>query len=42
MLDATPLHAETVPVPANPEEPPLAPHDPTDPGPQDHCGSPEG
>jgi hypothetical protein len=26
---------ETMPPPPNPEEPPLAPHDPVDPGPQD-------
>jgi len=35
MHERTTLLGETVPVPSNPEQPPLAPHDPTDPGPQD-------
>jgi hypothetical protein len=35
MLDFSPVHDETIPVPGDPQGPPLAPHDPTDPGPQD-------
>lgn len=35
MLDKTSPRGESVPVPPNPEQPPLAPHDPTGPGPQD-------
>jgi hypothetical protein len=35
MLEKTSPRGETVPAPPNPEQPPLAPHDPTDPGPQD-------
>jgi hypothetical protein len=28
------MRSETIPTPANPESPPLAPHDPPDPAPQ--------
>jgi len=35
MLAKTSPRGETVPAPPNPEQPPLAPHDPPDSGPQD-------